>query len=151
MAAMGVVAVDFYGHLLAQLLPAGAAMVALGAALIVMHHDALADAGLLGIDRAADRDHHAAGLVPGDHGAVPHRYSARLGLAPGAAVLMQVAAAHARRLHLDHHIMGIGGGIVEPHQFQPAFAREYNPAHGFLRLFKLVGCNLIAKNVIGKG
>ena len=45
-------------------------MVALGAALIVMHHHALADPRLLGIDRRADRDHHAAGFVTGDHGTV---------------------------------------------------------------------------------
>jgi hypothetical protein len=52
---------------------------------------------------------------------------------------MQVAAAHARRLHLDHHVMGVGSGIGKRHQFQPALAREYNAAHRFLRLFLLVG------------
>jgi hypothetical protein len=116
----------------------------------MMHHHALADARLLGIDGVADRDHDAAGFVPGNDGAVPHRDAGRLRLAFGAAVLMQVAAAHAGRLHLDHHVMGIRAGIRERHQFQSALAREYNPAHRFLRLFLLVGSILIAKNVIGK-
>ena len=102
-------------------------MVALGAALIVMHHDALADARLLGIDRGADRDHHAAGFMAGDDRAVVHRNAGRLGLALRPAVLMQVAAAHAGRLHLDHHVMGIGRGIGELHQFQLAFARKTTP------------------------
>src|SRR5207248_9350407 len=47
MAAMGVIAVHLDRDLLAELLPAGAAMVALRAALIVMHHHALADPRLL--------------------------------------------------------------------------------------------------------
>src|SRR5260221_6800016 len=135
---MGVVAIDFDRHFLAELLPSGAAMVALGAALIMMHHDALADARFRGPDRGADRDHHAAGFVPGDDSALPHRHAGRPRLALGAAVMMQVAAAHAGRLHLDHDIMGIGGGIFERHQFQPTFAREYNAAHGFLR-FVIIG------------
>ena len=52
-AAVGVVAVHLHRHLLAELRPAGAAMVALGAALIVMHHDALADLGLASAARPA--------------------------------------------------------------------------------------------------
>src|SRR5712671_969630 len=101
MAAMGVVAVNLDRHLLAELLPSGTAMVALGAALIMMHHHTLADMRFLRSDRGAERDHHAAGLVPGDDRAFPHRNPGCLGLAPGATVLMQVAAAHPRRLHLD--------------------------------------------------
>jgi hypothetical protein len=134
MAAMGVVAVDLDRHLLAELLPSGAAMIALGASLIMVHHHPLADPRLPGIDRGAGRDHHAAGFVPGDDGTVPGRNAGGLGLALRATVLMQVAAAHAGRLHLDDHVMGIRGGIGEGHQFQPAFAREHNAAHGFLRL-----------------
>jgi hypothetical protein len=34
--------------------------------------------------------------------------------------------------------MGIGRGIFELHQLQSAIAREYNAAHGFLRLFLFV-------------
>src|SRR5450631_858341 len=135
---MSVVAVYLDRHLLAELLPSGAAMVALGAALIMVHHHALADPRLLGIDRGADRDHDAAGFVPSDDGTVPHRNAGRLGLALRAAVLMQVAAAHAGRLHLDNHVMGFRSGIGERHQFQSAFSREYNAAHGFLRLLLFV-------------
>ena len=110
-------------------------MVALGAALVVMHHHALADLRFLGVDRAADRDHHAAGFVPGDDGAVAHRDAAGLALALGAAVLMQIAAAHAGRLHLDDDIVSVRRGIGELHQFQFAFAVEYHAAHGFLRCY----------------
>src|SRR3982074_2416943 len=132
---MGIVAIDLDRDLLAELLPAGAAVVALGAALIMMHHHALADPRFLRIDGRADRDHDAAGSVPGDHGTVPDRNAARLRPALGAAVLMQVAAAHAGRLHLDHHVMGVRRGIGELHQFQSALTREYYAAHRFLRLF----------------
>ncbi len=76
MAAMGVVAIDLDRHFLAELLPAGAAMVALGAALIVMHHDALADPRFLRPDRGADRNHHTAGLVAGDDRPIAHRNAA---------------------------------------------------------------------------
>src|SRR5258708_25284694 len=136
-AAMGIVAVDLDRHLLAGLLPSGAAMVALGAALIMMHHHALADVSFLRTDRGADRDHHAARFVPGDHRTVTHWDARRLRLTFGAAVLMQVAAAHAGRLHLDDDVVSIWCGIGELHQFQPAFAREYNAAHRSLRLFLL--------------
>src|ERR1700681_2844472 len=136
---MGVVAVNLDRHLLAQLLPSGAAMVALGAALIVMHHHALADLRFLGVDRRADRDHHAAGFVPGDDGTVAHRDAAGLPLALGAAVLMQVAAAHAGRLHLDDDLVSVRHGIGEWHQFEFAFAVKHHTAHRFLRLLLLAG------------
>src|SRR5712671_3287221 len=135
---MRVVAVDFDRHLLAELLPSRAAMVALGAALIMMHHDALSDPRPPGIDGGAYRDHHAAGFVSGDHGTVLHRDTGGLRLAFRAAVLMQVAAAHAGRLHFNDHIMGVRSGIGELHQFQSAFAREHNAAHRLLPLFLVV-------------
>src|SRR6202048_3295203 len=102
---MGLVAVDLDRHLLAELLPSGAAMVALGAALIMMHHHALADARFHGPDRGADRDHHAARFMPGDDRAFGHRDAGRTRLAFWAAVLMQVASAHAGGLHFDHDLM----------------------------------------------
>src|ERR1700736_1083611 len=98
---MGIVAVDLDRHLLAKLLPSGAAMVALGAALIMMHHHALADERPPRVHGRADRDYDAAGFVSGDHGTVVHRKAGRLPLALGTAVLMQVAAAHSGGLHLD--------------------------------------------------
>ena len=106
-AAMGVVAVDLDRHLLAELLPAGAAMIALGAALIVMHHHALAD-------RAPPRGSTAEptatttpqgswpAMTGSGFGGKPRRL-ARLALR--AAILVQVAAAHAGRLHLDHDLV----------------------------------------------
>jgi hypothetical protein len=63
---------------------------------------------------------------------------------------MQIAAAHAGRLHLDHHVMGVGSGIGELHQFQSALAREYNTAHDFLPLFLLLS-DLERKIAIGNG
>ena len=62
---------------------------------------------------------------------------------------MQVAPAHAGRLHLDDHVMGFGGRIGERHQLQFAFAGKHNAAHGFLRLF-LSWPDLGQKNGIGK-
>src|SRR5947207_5767665 len=98
MAAMGVVAIDLDRNFLAQLLPSGAAMMALGAALIMVHHHPLADPGLLGIDRRADRDHNATRLVPHDHRPFRRRDPGCLRPTFGATVLVQVAAAHAGRL-----------------------------------------------------
>ena len=112
-------------------------MIALRAALIVMHHDALASSRHLGVDGAAHRDHHAAGFVPHDDRTLVHRNAGGLWLAFGTAVLMQVTAAHAGRLHLDDDIVSLRRWIGKLHQFQPAFAREYNAAHRFLRLFLL--------------
>jgi hypothetical protein len=45
---------------------------------------------------------------------------------------MQVAAAHAGRLHLQHHIMRPRKRIVELHELQLAVAGEYDAAHGRL-------------------
>src|SRR6185312_8151263 len=93
MAAMLVIAIDLDWHLLAQLLPTGPALVALRATLIMMHHDALADARLAGIDRGADRDYDAARLMPDDDGTVLGLNAGYRGLAFRPAVLMQVGAA----------------------------------------------------------
>src|ERR1700720_2399455 len=116
---MGVVAIDLDWHLLAELLPSGAAMIALRAALIVMHHDALADSRHLHVDVAADSDYYAAGFVPRDDGTLPHRNAAGLWLTFGTAVLMEITAAHAGRLHLDDDIVGLRRWIGKLHQFQP--------------------------------
>src|SRR6266852_9270882 len=112
-------------------------MIALRAALIVMHHDALADSRHLHVDVATDSDHHAAGFVPRNDRTLLHRNAGGLWLTFGTAVLMQVAAAHAGRLHLDDDIVSVRRWIGKLHQFQPAFAREYNAAHRSLRLFLL--------------
>jgi hypothetical protein len=75
------------------------------------------------------------GFVPGDDGTVAHRDAAGLPLALGAAVLMQVAAAHAGRLHLDDDIVSVRRGIGEWHQFQLAFAVKHHATHRFLRCY----------------
>ena len=75
--------------------------------------------------------------MPRDDGTLLHRNAGGLWLTFGTAVLMQVTAAHAGRLHLDDDIVSLRRGIGKLHQFQPAFAREYNAAHRFLRLFLL--------------
>ncbi len=134
MTAMGVVAVHLDRHLLAELLPAGTAVDALGAALVVMHHHARADPRLAFGHAGADRGDDPAGLMAGD---------GRIGIdgEPDAAaavarpaVLMQVGAAHARCLHLDHHLAGAGRGVGKFHERELTVAGEHDAAHlTFLR------------------
>src|SRR5439155_19807553 len=101
MAAMGVVAIDQHRLLLAQLRPPRATLVAHGAALVMMHHDALPDLRLGGADAGADGRDDAARLVAGDDRFGRGRQAADRGAALRPAVLVQVAAAHAGGLHLD--------------------------------------------------
>src|SRR5258705_10106412 len=117
MAAMVVVAVNLDRHFLAQLRPARAAMVADGAAFVMMHHDALADLRLLVADTRADGRDDAARLVPTDDRVRIDRQAAD-GLAPrfGAAVLVQIAAAHAGRLHLADDLASPRGRSGKFHQ-----------------------------------
>ncbi len=88
------------------------------AALVMMHHDALADPRERRADRGADRGDDAARLVPGDGRRA--RRGKPAGLAPGfrTAVLMQVAAAHAGGLHLDDDLVRARGRVGEVHQFE---------------------------------
>src|SRR6516165_7368675 len=105
--AMGVVAVYQDRLFLAQLRPARAAVVAHRAALVVVHHDALTVAGHLVADPGADRRDDAARLVPGDDRIGVDRQPAdRRAARFGPAVLVQIAAAHARGLHLDDDLAG---------------------------------------------
>ena len=66
MPAMGIVAIDEDGLLLAELRPARAAVLANCAALVMVHHDALADARHLLADLGADRCDDTARLVAAD-------------------------------------------------------------------------------------
>jgi hypothetical protein len=86
-----------------------------------------------------------------NHRPVPHRDSAGLGLVPVASILMQIAAAHARRLHFDHDIVGLGAGIGELHQLQLAVAVKHHPTHRFLPEFSLFPPNLGRKMRLRKG
>ncbi len=131
--AMRVGAVDLHRDLLAKLLPAGAAMIALRAALVVVHHHPLADACLLRIHARADGEDHTARLVPGDHRIGVLRKPGGGALAAfRTTVLVQVAAAHARGFHFDNHLVGARGGIGKFHQFELAFSGEHHAAHLFL-------------------
>ena len=104
-------------------------MVAHGAALVVVHHDALADLGLRRADPRPDRGDDAAGLVPGDGRLARRREAAGRAAALRPPVLVQVAAAHARRLHLDDDLAFARGRIGEVHQLELAFAGKHHPAH----------------------
>ena len=94
-----------------------------------MHHDALADLCLGGADPGADRGDDAAGLVPGDHRLSRRRQPADRLAAFLAAVLVEVAAAHPRGLHLDDDLALSRRRIGKFHHFELAIAGKDNPAH----------------------
>src|SRR5216684_116271 len=138
-AAMRVVAVDRDRLLLAELRPAGAAMVARGAAAVVMHHDACAETRLLLRHAGADGGDDAAGLVPGDDRVGVDREPADGGAALGAAILVEIAAAHARGLHLHDDLARIGRGVGKWHELDLSFAEEDDAAHDGLPIAVLEG------------
>ena len=107
-------------------------MAADGAALVVVDHHPLADLRLRRADRAADRGDDAAWLVAGDGRRARRGEAAGLAAGFRAAVLVQVAAAHARGLHLDDDLVRTRGWVGKIHHFELATAGEYDPAHGFL-------------------
>src|SRR5437899_11241377 len=98
---MGIIAVDQDRLFLAELRPARAAMVADRATLVMVHHDALSDLRLLFADPGADGRDDAARLVPADDRVGVDRQPAAGAARFRAAVLVQIAAAHPRSLHLD--------------------------------------------------
>src|SRR5258708_38930244 len=124
MAAMVVVAVNLDRHFLAELRPAGAAMVADGAAFVMMHHDALANLGERWVDRGADGGNDATGLVPGNGGFARRCKATCFAACFRPAVLAQVAAAHARRPHLDDDLVRSWGRVGEVHQLEFASTGE---------------------------
>src|SRR6202035_5010854 len=135
MSAIGIVAIDEDGFLLAELRPARAAMLAHGAALVMVYHDALANPRHLLADLGADRRDDPARLVAADDRVRVDRQAAdRLASRFGPAVLVQIAAAHARGLHLDNDLAGARGRVRKLHQLDLAPAREDYAAHRFLRL-----------------
>ena len=115
-------------------------MLAAAAAIVVVAHDALADAGLLLGHAGADGGDDAAGLMASD----------RSGLALDAArdgagfrrrgtVGVQVRAAHARRLDLQHDVPRARGRIGKVAQLEFAVTQENDASHGnFLRLDRLL-------------
>src|SRR5258708_4170968 len=132
MAAMGVVAIDFYGHLLAELLPSGAAMVALGAALIMMHHDALADPRFRGPDRGADRDYHAARFMPGDDSAFGHRDAGRANARPMTGSAKQSMARHNRKMDCFAALAMTGKySFAVPRRSAPELCKNLRPVRAW--------------------
>jgi hypothetical protein len=129
---MGVVAVDLDRHFLTELLPSRSAVAALRAALIVMHHYTLTNARLACVDPRAQRDDDTARLMTGDDGIRIHGQSGRLRPTLRSPVLMQIAAAHPGRLHLDHDVLRPRRGVIELHQFELASARKHHALHGSL-------------------
>jgi hypothetical protein len=95
----------------------------------MMDHDARSDPRRLGIDAGADRGDDPARLVPGDDGIGVDRQPAAGAARFRPAVLVQVAAAHPRRLHLDDDFARTRRRIGKVHQFELALAGEDNPAH----------------------
>src|SRR4030095_903561 len=90
-----------------HLCPTRPAMLAGAAAVVVVVHHALADASFLLGDAGAHAGDDAAGLVAGDHAGRPPDAAghgpARIGRG---AIVVQVAAAHARGLDLEDHVPG---------------------------------------------
>src|SRR5205823_13167790 len=83
-------------------------------------------------DAGPDRRDDAAGLMTGDDRLGRCRQTADRLAAFRPAVLVQVAAAHARRLHLDDDFALARRRVGEFHHFELAFAGKHNPAHRFL-------------------
>src|ERR1051326_1060852 len=127
---MAAMAADAVGDetLRAQLRPAGAAVAAHAAALVVMAHHALADARLALAHAGAKRHDDAARLMPGDHrplGRATDREPAALGSAIG----VKIAAAHARSLHGEHDLAGTGRRIRKVFKCELAIAEKNHAFH----------------------
>jgi hypothetical protein len=101
-----------------------------------MVHHALTDE--CPVDAGADGGHDAARLVAGDDGPACAEPECGGGVARRS-IWMQVAAAHARSLHLENDLARAGRGIGEVLELELAVAEENDAAHGDL----LVGGHLI--------
>jgi len=97
---------------------------------MVVHH-ALADPGFLVGDGGAHCRDDAAGLVTGNHAGRPldatRDDSTRIGRG---AVVVQVAAAHARGLDLEDHVARAGCRIGELPELQLAISEKHDAFHG---------------------
>src|SRR4029077_3865891 len=123
-------AVD-YRSLEAHLRPARTAVLAVAAAIVMVVHHALADPGFLVGDGGAHCRDDAAGLVTGNHAGRPldatRDDSTRIGRG---AVVVQVAAAHARGLDLEDHVARAGYRIGELSELQLAISEKHDAFHG---------------------
>src|SRR5262249_4046101 len=115
----------------AHLRPAGDAVLAGAATVIVMHHDAVAGARHVLRHALAHRGDEAARLVPGNDRAA-HVAEAERGGAARRAVEFEIAAAHARRLDIEHDLAEPGRRIRELHQLELAVSLKGYCAHRIL-------------------
>jgi hypothetical protein len=114
----------------AELRPADAAVLADPAAAIVVVHHAHADLGLGFGDARPDRGDHAAGLVAGDDRLGQIAQAQRpLRLAGCGAIELEIAAAHARRLDLEHHVARTRGRVRELPQLKLPVTQKYDAFH----------------------
>src|SRR5262249_16784747 len=122
-------AVD-HRSLQAHLRPARAAVLAVTAAVVMVVHHALADPGFLVGDSGAHCRDDAAGLVTRDHAGRPldatRDDATRIGWG---AVVVQVAAAHARGLDLEDHVARAGARMGELSELQLAISEKYDAFH----------------------
>jgi hypothetical protein len=108
-------------------------VLAVAAAVVVVIHHALADAGFPLGDRGADRGDDAARLVAGDHpGFARDAAGDGAGGLRRGAILMEIAAAHTGGLDLEDHVPRAGGGIGKVFQLELAIAEKHDTLHGFL-------------------
>jgi len=105
-------------------------MLAHAAAAVVMVHHPLADPRFLFRHAAADGGDDAAGLVPGDGRIGAAADASRHAAARRGAISMQVAAAHARRLDLEHDLAGTRRRVREFYQFKFPVSGKDDTAHG---------------------
>src|SRR4029453_11565323 len=88
----------------AHLRPAGPAMLAVAATVVVVIHHALTDSGLLVADTGTDLGHDAAGLVAGDHAGLALDTAGHgAGRMRRGTIVVQIAATHPRGLDLENH------------------------------------------------
>src|SRR5262245_47550725 len=116
----------------AELRPANPAVAALAAAVVVVVHDPI-PYGEAGHARPQGA-HHAAGLMPRDDRITQAAQPERGRRAPGRAVRVQIAPAHAGGLDGDDGLAGSRGGVGKIAKFERAVAEEDDAAHRLLPL-----------------
>jgi hypothetical protein len=128
MPAMAGGAVHLEDTVVAKLHPSGLALRAHAAPAIMMHHDALTDPCLIGGHVRADRDDHAAWLVPGDHRAAM-RTERRTDRGLAGTIIFQVGPAHPGSLDLQHDLARPRRRIGELRQRNLPVSFEYDAFH----------------------